>query len=111
MSIVELHPAYVWDCDECGVENFERAIEGDLNEPIMQALDHEEEAIDAVLTMHATQSVSSGEIRDDGAELMNAAALVGVISVLPKHVTCKSCGNVFAADICMAPCDEEFDDE
>jgi rubredoxin len=23
---VEMHPAYVWDCDNCGGENFERAV-------------------------------------------------------------------------------------
>ena len=23
---VELHPAFVWDCDDCGTENFERAV-------------------------------------------------------------------------------------
>lgn len=26
MIQIELHPAFVWDCDECGRQNFERAI-------------------------------------------------------------------------------------
>lgn len=26
MEKVELHPAFMWDCPECGVENFERSI-------------------------------------------------------------------------------------
>ena len=29
---VELHQAFRWDCDECGRENFERAIIVDLGE-------------------------------------------------------------------------------
>lgn len=26
MDEVELHPAYFWDCPECGTENFERGV-------------------------------------------------------------------------------------
>jgi len=29
---VELHPAFVWDCDECGRENFVRAVVAEMSE-------------------------------------------------------------------------------
>lgn len=28
---IELHPAYQWDCDSCGRENFARAVVAELN--------------------------------------------------------------------------------
>lgn len=28
---IELHPAHVWDCDECGRENFCRSVAVELN--------------------------------------------------------------------------------
>lgn len=38
---VELHPAYVWDCNECGTENFERAIVPDMSPDDLEALRHD----------------------------------------------------------------------
>lgn len=32
MNSTELRPAYTWDCDECGIENFERTISISLEE-------------------------------------------------------------------------------
>ena len=30
-GVAELHPAAVWDCDECGVENYVRQIKHDMS--------------------------------------------------------------------------------
>ena len=31
-SHIELHPAFVWDCDDCGRENFVRSIVGEFDD-------------------------------------------------------------------------------
>jgi hypothetical protein len=38
MKTTELFNAYFWDCDNCGNENFERAIRPEIDEDIMEAL-------------------------------------------------------------------------
>lgn len=38
MKVVELHPAHVWDCDECGRENFCRGVVVELSEEDKEAM-------------------------------------------------------------------------
>lgn len=64
----ELHPAYVWDCDECGQENFARSVVLELSD--------EEKA----------EAEEDHGIDPDG---------VGFWSTYPDSVTCAACGKRF----------------
>lgn len=68
---VEMHQAYLWTCDDCGRDQFERAI------PVARdSLDEEDkEAFDALL---------------EGVDGVHALAA-------PQEVTCKDCGAKFRA--------------
>jgi hypothetical protein len=79
MSIVALSPAYVWDCEECGRENFQRAVS--------IRLDPEDEG-DAA-TIRDMEGLSEGEPIPNG--------LVGCMMTRPSRVTCKHCGKEFKA--------------
>jgi rubrerythrin len=73
MASVELHPAFLWTCDECGRDSFARAI---LVDP--ESLDAaDRERLDAIL----------GE-GWDGAEALMA----------PAEVTCPYCGATYEAE-------------
>ena len=41
MEEAYLHPAYVWDCDACGHENFVRAVRMEMDEDDKEALKEE----------------------------------------------------------------------
>ena len=41
MNAVELHPAHVWDCPECGIENFCRGVVVELDEDGMRHMREE----------------------------------------------------------------------
>lgn len=41
MKLIELHLAFVFDCDDCGRENFVRSITGDFSEEELQELREE----------------------------------------------------------------------
>lgn len=47
----ELHPAYVWDCDACGRENFERATLRELSDEERREL-YEEHDIEPPFGCH-----------------------------------------------------------
>lgn len=95
MGTVELHAAHVWDCEECGRENFERAVEGDMDEPSMQVFRDEEDSAEAAIQMLAT------EVVQDGNGNTGAAFLISRIAIVPKTVTCKHCDASFATEV---PC-------
>lgn len=82
----ELHAAFVWDCDECGRENFVRAIEGNIDEA---ALESAENRIVGDL-------VAPAELVDDE---LRAEFLVQRISLAPDFVYCQSCGKSFPVEI------------
>lgn len=65
---VELLPAFLWICDCCGADNFERAIAPEMSP---------EELADV------KESLGVGEIED------------GFLLASPDSVTCKSCGAVY----------------
>ena len=69
--MVELHPAYMWDCPECGAENFERGVIVEMDEEGIQALR-----------------------RDYGVE----DAVTGDFMMAPEEVTCRKCGKEFTTE-------------
>lgn len=77
MKTVELHPAAVWDCDECGVENFCRHIKPEM--------------IDRDQTV--SMLMEEMDIPQFEAE---KAADNGEWVIAPSEVKCRSCGAVFA---------------
>lgn len=87
--MVELHSAFVWDCDHCGRENYYRAIEGNIDEAALEAAD--DEWIDPHLV--------APEAREKGEGEMEADYLVQRIAIAPQYVTCTHCGETFAAEI------------
>lgn len=66
---VELVPAFVWTCPECGVDKFERAILVELSEEEIEELQQEED----------------GEPEEAGSFLTS-----------PQSVTCDKCKRTFA---------------
>lgn len=83
----ELHGAFVWDCDECGQENFVRAIEGQIDEPAMQEGDP------------VGFLVAGDEVKTDEEEVSGSAWMQQRIILLPAMVTCSSCKNIFPTHV------------
>lgn len=69
--MVEMHPAFFWDCPECGTENFERAISPELSESELEALRED----------HGVNVWESGEFL-----------------MMPLKVTCKRCNKAFVTE-------------
>lgn len=67
-TTIELKPAFMWDCEECGRENFARAIVPEMSEAERQELRDE----------HGIEPDELGEML-----------------VMPEFVTCTSCGTEF----------------
>jgi predicted nucleic acid-binding Zn ribbon protein len=67
----ELHPAFVWDCDDCGRENFVRAIVGEFDDDIMQQMRDE----------HGITDYEMGDWHS-----------------MPISVECSHCGTIFEVD-------------
>jgi hypothetical protein len=85
----ELHGAFVWDCDNCGAENFVRAVEGNLDEEHMNEICGEP----------MSRFVAPEHDIDDETGECSAALLLSQVLLAPRHVSCKSCGNSFVADV------------
>lgn len=75
MNKVELHPASVWTCDECGRDNFLRTI-------VMEGGD---------------DCIIEGQ---DGEEDIEA-----VFIIEPSHVTCPHCNIEFEVNSCEEDCE------
>lgn len=87
----ELHAAFVWDCDQCGVENFERAVEANLDEAVIEALDELEGTPAIEMLAPNCEDLGDGE--------MQAACLISRISIVPTFVQCHSCGATFETEV------------
>lgn len=95
MTDTELHAAFCWDCDNCGKENFVRAIEGDIDEAAMEA------QLDQIVPeLIATEA----EELDDGS--MMSPFFVQRICLMPATVCCTFCGSTFTSTVYMQE-DEE----
>lgn len=68
MDTVELRPAFMWDCEECGRENFTRAIVPEMSVEDLAELKED----------HGIEENETGEFL-----------------MMPKRVTCPDCGNEF----------------
>ncbi len=96
MRTVETHLAYVWDCDECGIENFVRSITTtlDRNDP------------------EDVAKVKRGLNLDEDDDLDDVWA---ALQTSPKTVTCKGCKTTFrtkdSADSSDAVEDWEHEDD
>lgn len=86
---VELHSAFVWDCGECGTENFERAIEGSLDEAAMQENANQ---IDTHLI-----GTDEGDVDDE--DLRGCEALTQRIVLAPARVKCRNCGHTYPTKV------------
>lgn len=80
---VELHSAFVWDCDNCGAENFTRTIEAGINEPIYKTHDH------------AAYFIGMGELDEEDENIFEVTQLIARMAVDPGIVTCKNCKREF----------------
>lgn len=96
MIEAELHSAFCWDCDNCGKENFVRAIEGNVTEPAMQA-DLDNIHLDLVAPA-PIESLEKGSAW--------TPYLIQRVSLMPHQVTCSECGNTFVAKVF-----ESYDEE
>lgn len=90
---VELHGAFAWDCENCGSQNFERAIQGVLSKEVVDALSSGAEPI-----IVPYGAASESEI-DEESDSFVAAALVNHVLMAPKRVTCKKCGESFNSEV------------
>lgn len=71
---VEPHPAFCWDCDECGVENFGRVL------PYFPTQEEENELV-------MEHGFDPGSV-EPGAPVM-----------MPSTVKCKACGSLFSLEV------------
>lgn len=83
---VELHTAWVWDCPECGKENFQRAKTGDATEAAMMLAAAEEGDLVAAL------QAEEGSIVEDEEEEAGAPYLIQELAIAPWYVLCQHCG-------------------
>lgn len=85
----ELHTAWVWDCDACGRENFERAVEGDA---------HEAAAIIAEENTYGMLVAEEKNCEGEGEE-MRCPSLIYRIAIAPQFVLCKHCSATFPTEV------------
>ncbi len=100
MNQAELHSAFVWDCDNCGVENFCRAIEGWLDEPTAELLMQDDETAEQINPHYVTDAGSVGE------DMVEAPYLIRRVCVTPKTVKCRECGTEYEGEL-FVPDEEE----
>jgi len=86
---VELAPAYVWDCDNCGRENFQRAISVRLD----PKCEHDAEMIREMSGLEADTEIPEH--------------LFLSMTTRPNRVTCKHCETQFEAVDSGDPEEEE----
>jgi hypothetical protein len=98
--IAELHEAYVWDCDSCGMENTLRPVRTMLNTASMP--DEDKETLMEQLDMRDEEEL----------ERYTGEGVVGQIVQIPTLVVCKHCKAAFVSmpDIVIAE-DASDDDE
>ena len=90
MQTVELSPAYLWDCPECGRENFQRAVS-----VVLDPSDPDDAA--TIRDMHGIED------HDPIPENFGVR-----MQTRPDRVTCRHCGAEFrAADFNRAGGDDE----
>lgn len=94
LPLAELHPAFVWDCDGCGQENFCRGIDGQVD---IDLLEMNEE--------HVAEYVASDEWTQGDDDHCETQFLIQQVVLTPKTVKCYSCGSEFKPEI--PKCEED----
>lgn len=75
---IELHPAWAWDCQSCGRENFERTIVAELTDA------------EKLQAFRATGDLEDWQTLDDLPQ-----GLEGSLQTYPDEVRCKHCSAVY----------------
>lgn len=89
---VELHGAFVFDCDACGRENFVRVIEADMNQDAISVI------VDGQYCMETVAPGDRTFTGDEGREYL-CSVLVCRVLLAPSKVTCRHCGSEHLAEI------------
>lgn len=89
----ELHAAWCYDCDECGKENFVRAVSGDAYEAVMMLDEAEQESLDV---LQAEEADTENPLSTENEKYTRL--LYRDIVIAPKYVTCGHCGHKQAAE-------------
>ena len=84
--MIELHPAFVWDCEDCGRENFQRALCGNMDEAAFMAILEEDGDILADFV-----SEPGVDFDDDGCAAPRY--IVSRVTMCPRVVVCRHCGH------------------
>lgn len=101
---IELHAAFVWDCDDCGRENFVRAMEGELDEKVLDIMCETQDIVGDFVA----GNVEPSEHPDSEYE---AQYLIERVTLAPRFVTCAHCGRMFPAIVDGMPDDDSDDDD
>lgn len=115
MPKVELHSAFIWDCDSCGRENTHRAIHGDLEDPAFKKADSNGLDISARDISGDWDQVGF-EVRETGDGASNEPryeyrSTKTHICLAPRMVKCGACGAVFRTIVSGTFCDPDIDEE
>jgi hypothetical protein len=83
---IELHNAYVWDCDNCGAENFERAVKFDAPP------EERERMLRDMGALEDYQTLADIERETEDGKIMAS------LTTSPDRVTCKACGTAYESE-------------
>jgi len=81
---VELHQAFVWTCEDCGLENFERTVTVDP------------ERVADVATAAQMAEATDYIVHMEGLDTEAGAGVTWLMA--PERVTCQACGAEFAVE-------------
>lgn len=102
MIEAELHGAFRWDCDECGTENFVRAIEGGIDEAALNAAENRVEG-------HLEAIAPAGPEGEDGPSSVDL--VIQRLLLAPATVTCRQCNKSYPTRLPSEADADELDDE
>lgn len=84
MSYVTLFGAFRWECDECGLEQYENATEAEVDADVSQS----------IVSEHFETLEAQGTD-----EYVESPELVTRVLLGPPFVTCIHCGKTYAAQL------------
>ena len=85
MSQVTLYGAFVWECEECGSEQFERATEADMDTEVAEGI--------------VSEHFETLEAKYHGSDYAESSELITRVLLGPAFVECGKCGAMFAAQL------------
>lgn len=84
MSSVTLFGAFRWECDACGLEQYENATEAEIDADVSRSI--------------VSEHFETLEAQGTG-ETLSTPELVTRVLLGPPFVTCVSCGKTYAAHL------------